>query len=168
MRVLTALPLLVMTACATGGGATGDGPPPGDPGVWPTGRYVASAELEFTAGAVRAGSSPRRLVQAEVYVGPEGIITLTTGEGSCQEHETRRSYVRDFSCGDASFRLTLEGRTIRGTVTAPVTYWTSGRSICRRWVTDPDGSRWCATYEETQDQLHTTRVSARLAVVATG
>jgi len=159
--------LLLLAGC--GGsvrGAHADGPP--GPVRWPPGRYLATAEIAYTAGAVRAGSTARRQVQAEVWIDPDGTMTLISGEGSCQEHATDRADVRDFGCGDATFHFVLDGEAIRGSASAPVTFWVSGWSRCTGWATDATGRQTCVRYEEHPDEERTARASARLGVVAVG
>ena len=141
MRSLRYLAAGLLAACA---GTTRPAAPAG--GVsWPAGRYIASAQLEYTVGSLRAGSSARRLVQAEVYIAPEGSMTLITGYGSCREHATDHANVRDFDCGETAFQFILDGGTIHG----------SGRQECARWEDHPD-------------EMRTARTSAKLTVVSAG
>lgn len=169
MKARAVVLLLTLAGCAGGGGAPQpSAPPPSGPAHWPPGRYLASAQLAANSGSMRAGSSARRQVQAEVWIDPDGTITLTSAEGSCQEHATDRGTVRNFACGDAGFQLVLDGETIRGTANAPVSFWVSGWSRCTRWTTDQNGHRICAHYEEHPAEERTTRASGRLSVVAVG
>ncbi len=169
MKARTILLLVTLTGCGGGGGApSSPGPAPSGPVRWPPGRYLASAQLALTTGSMRAGSSARRQVQAEVWIDPDGTMTLTTGEGSCQEHVTDRANVRNFACGDATFQFVLDGETIRGTANAPVSYWVSAWSRCIRWTTDQTGRQTCAHYEDHPAEERTSRASGRLGVVAVG
>jgi hypothetical protein len=153
----------LLVGCASAGR-----PLPAGPVAWPAGRYVASAQLEYTTGAVRPGSSPRRLVQAEVYIAPDGTMALTSGDGSCREQATERPDERAFRCGETSFLFVVEGRTLRGSASAPVTYWVSGWTRCTRWGTDENGRRVCDRMEDHPDELRSARATAKLAVVSAG
>jgi hypothetical protein len=129
---------------------------------------VATGQVQYTAGAVRPGSSARRLVQAEVLVDGDGTMMVTSGDGTCFETDTKRADQRAFGCGDTVFHFVLDGEMIRGTVTAPVTYWVSGWTRCTRWATDETGRSTCIRSEEQLDEERTARVTANLAVVASG
>jgi len=163
LRTLIPLAACLVSACAGAGR-----PAPAGPVTWPPGSYVATAQLQYTAGSIRPGSSARRLVQAELAIGPDASMALTSGDGSCRELATRRADQRGFTCGDTVFRFVLEGETIRGDATAPVTYWVSAWSRCTRWGTDASGSRRCVRTEEHPEEERTARATARLAVVAAG
>jgi hypothetical protein len=167
MRARNVVLLAVMAGCACGGAPPAAAPPPG-PVRWPPGHYLASAQLALNSGSMRAGSSARRQVQAEVWIDPDGTMTLVSGEGSCQEHATDRANVRNFSCGDAVFQLVLAGETMRGTAVAPVSYWVSGWSRCTRWTTDQTGRQKCARYEDHPAEERTGRASGKLSVVSVG
>ena len=166
MNARTLALLLLLTGC--GGSVRGSsGVTPG-PVRWPPGRYLASTQLAINSGAMRAGSTARRQVQAEVWIDPDGTMTLASGEGSCQEHATDRADVRDFRCGEAAFHFVLYGEAIRGTASAPVTFWVSGWSRCTGWATDASGRQTCVRYEEHPDEERTARASGSLSVVAVG
>jgi hypothetical protein len=167
MNARTLALLLLLAGCGGSGRGSSAGVAPG-PARWPPGRYLASAQLAVNSGAMRAGSTARRQVQAEVWIDPDGAMTLTSGEGSCQEHATARADVRDFRCGEAAFQLVLYGEAIRGTASAPVTFWVSGWSRCIRWATDATGRPTCVRYEEHPDEERTVRASGRLSVVVVG
>ncbi len=141
---------------------------PVGPVTWPAGRYVASAQIQYTAGSIRAGSSARRLVQAEVYIAPDGTMTLTSGDGSCQELSTQRGDERHFRCGDTGFDFVLDGEALRGSASAPVTFWVSGWSRCTSWSTDATGRQQCVRMEEHPEEERTARASAKLVVVSAG
>jgi hypothetical protein len=166
VQLRTLIPLATCLLCACAG--AGRRAAPNGPVAWPPGSYVATAQLQYTAGSVRPGSSARRAVQAELAVGTDGSMTLTSGDGSCQEVATRRADQRDFRCGDTVFRFVIDGETIRGDATAPVTYWVSAWSRCTRWDTDASGRQQCVRMEEHPEEERTARATARLAVVAAG
>jgi len=168
MNARTLALALMLTGCASRGGHEPPRPVQEGPVLWPPGRYLASAQLEYTAGSLRAGSSARKLVQAEVWIDPDGTMTLTSGEGSCQEHATDRASVRNFACGEATFQLVLEGEAIHGTASAPITFWVSGWNRCTRWAADETGRQTCVRYEEHLAEERSARASAKLHVVATG
>ncbi len=166
MRPLRLCPLAagLLAGCATPGGT----PAPSGPVVWPTGNYMASARLQYTTGSVRPGTSARRLVETEVRVESDGTISLTTGDGVCLEAESHRAAERNFTCGQTVFQLVLDGETIRGTATAPVTYWVRGWSVCTRWGKNESGQTECLPTEDHPDEERTARTTAKLSVVAAG
>ena len=134
MRSSALLLLLVplFGACASAGGA------PAAPVSWQPGRYILEATVTNQEGV----TSKRNEYRAELVIGADGAMTMTSPSGACKDNSGQDGAPgqKRFQCGEESYRL----RPGVGTVTGEIEVQIAVEAIVTECVPQNNVDNRCA------------------------
>lgn len=162
-RAIPALlvPLMLIPACAAGGGDSG---PPPEPLSWPQGRYLLEGTVAYDSGV----GTRRETHIAHLVIGPGGTMALDSETGVCQDptavelRRDRRAQRRTFQCGDVFWLLRPASQTVVGELQATVMEDHEVRR-CVQYSVNSDGQRVCMRYRSVVESREVVK-EARLRV----
>jgi hypothetical protein len=144
-RSIVMMAALLIAGCASGGG----GGAADEAADWVPGAYV----LEGRVPQVASGRADYVEFTAELVIGPDGTLSLTSRDGLCQDPDPAQAVLdaqrrqQTFVCGDVRYELRPGANAPRGEITATV----EDQEVvlqCLRYERRPDGTQVCVETRE--------------------
>ena len=126
--------------------------PAGGTSPWTPGTYDLVAAVDYRLDSESGPRTKRLENRAQLTVGREHTLSLTTTSGLCQTptpeqlRQDRARGHRTFRCQDAHFVLKPMAGTVGGTVDISVQEGIRTRGTCKEWREAAGGQRICVEY----------------------